>query len=705
MSFVLGSAVMTAIVSIFSGIIGGTALALLFGAFLGLIVEFLYDGSIGIVKIALSDKFLSFYNIFDLLPYEGIDFKGIFIWLSILFLILLGAYSFFKSMVASDTRDAQSPLEIVKRIVIALVFMIVFIAVFFEFDGHEPLIYRFMETFKGLVDVGDKLDNTANNIKPYISDNVFSGYILTCILGFMLAKGCIVASFTFVERIVTLIIFVSFGPMAIATYASKDSEEIFKKWLKTIVGTILAIVLSMFLFRLFIDQMGAWNAIETRANESATSTLRVELSADEKNFCIANPTGGTYYPSCSNEGASSGGNCSPVYISAEMCTSGYKEITTQASDEGVRYFTQEANTFRLILAIAWITLCANSEKFINSLGFSSIINGQMARDFIGSIRNVTGTYSTGFRMGQMMGSTIGRSAMMQHAFKKSMSQNATQGGKLSAISLKPDPKEAFMTPGEKAISRATRYGQAVGRMMAINGMNKPDAAIKSNIIAGSGLMDSRGNMIPSSLNMLNRTSEKGMLHGIASDAIDKGYNDTARFMGALKSGDNSYTYKDENGVERRVSLASSLNGSYLADSPFAAKTCEYHYEVSGDREYDTYAFSGTYSDDSGVTRNIDDAVFIRKEDTSLYEKTHSDDMPSSRISVEGGTVYFNSQSDCDSENISSISEGISDLKTDSEKANELLESISETQGYVTGDLEELRDYFIQSEENEDEEEY
>ena len=110
MSFVLGSAVMTAIVSIFSGIIGGTALALLFGAFLGLIVEFLYDGSIGIVKIALSDKFLSFYNIFDLLPYEGIDFKGIFIWLSILFLILLGAYSFFKSMVASDTRDAQSPL-------------------------------------------------------------------------------------------------------------------------------------------------------------------------------------------------------------------------------------------------------------------------------------------------------------------------------------------------------------------------------------------------------------------------------------------------------------------------------------------------------------------------------------------------------------------------------------------------------------------
>ena len=52
-----------------------------------------------------------------------------------------------------------------------------------------------------------------------------------------------------------------------------------------------------------------------------------------------------------------------------------------------------------------------------------------------------------------------------------------------------------------------------------------------------------------------------------------------------------------------------------------------------------------------------------------------------------------------------ITELIQGLKTDSEKANELLESISETQGYVTGDLEELRDYFIQSEENEDEEEY
>lgn len=87
MSFALGSAVMTAIVSIFSGIIGGTVLALLFGAALGLVVEFLYDGSIGIVKIALSDRFLSFYNLFDLLPYEGIDFKSIFLWLSILFLL------------------------------------------------------------------------------------------------------------------------------------------------------------------------------------------------------------------------------------------------------------------------------------------------------------------------------------------------------------------------------------------------------------------------------------------------------------------------------------------------------------------------------------------------------------------------------------------------------------------------------------------
>lgn len=59
----IGAVVGAILLPILSGLVGGVAMGTIFTAVLGLIVEFMYSGSLGIIKLVLSNKILNFTNL------------------------------------------------------------------------------------------------------------------------------------------------------------------------------------------------------------------------------------------------------------------------------------------------------------------------------------------------------------------------------------------------------------------------------------------------------------------------------------------------------------------------------------------------------------------------------------------------------------------------------------------------------------------
>lgn len=591
----LTAAVVTGLASALGGIIGGLALSTLIGGVLGLVLEFMFTGSIQIIDLITSDKFMMFEDIFSLLPYENINFKAIFISIAITAIVTLSAWSFIKCMTAMDSRDTESPAQVIKRIIVTIIILVIFISIFMTktfisvpdggvgiaggIDAYTTPFNWFMTPFKTMIQgIGEKLKDTDTAIKPYIS-NTFGGYIIACILGYMLIKGCVGAALVLLERLVALVVLMSIGPVAIACNASVSTEEVFKKWGRTFLGTILSIILSLCLIRVFADQMETWINIENGLYENSITLNASEfLSPEQVGKCTQG--GGitvTYYKTKSGGLAYSNENKDILTEPEETvdvtwkrgeCLNGVKRVDNYGNDfhpsQEQKDFAKQANTYRLLLAIAWITLCAESEKIINQLGFTTTASGKMARDLLQTASGLWRNFQHGMLTGAIAGSSFATNAARGLAQARNMQKAPplfTQKG--SGAGGKTNPIGGAMlgkSLQENAIHKANTKGEESGRRLALAGGELNNAA-KINATNNAGLKTSRGIPVQGEATKGEKFmygEEVGLMRNSFGNSMtasfDKTQADMQTVSSALKGGTSE---KLDNNV------VSALNNSYL----------------------------------------------------------------------------------------------------------------------------------------------
>lgn len=591
----LTAAVVTGLASALGSIIGGLALSTLIGGVLGLVLEFMFNGSVQIIDLVTSDKFMMFEDIFSLLPYENINFKAIFISIAITAMVTLSAWSFVKCMTASDSRDTESPAQVIKRIIVTIIILVIFISIFMTktiisvpdggagtaggIDSYTTLFNWFMTPFKTMIQgIGEKLKDTDTAIKPYIS-GTFGGYIIACILGYMLIKGCVGAAFVLLERLVALVVLMSIGPVAIACNASVSTEEVFKKWGRTFLGTILSIILSLCLIRVFVDQMETWISIENGLYENSITLNASEfLSPEQMAKCTQN--GGitvTYYKTKAGGLAYSNENkdilTSPeetvdVTWSRGECASSVKRVDNYGNNyhpsQEQKNFAKQANTYRLLLAIAWITLCAESEKIINQLGFTTAASGKMARDFLQTTSGLWRSIQHGMLTGAIAGSSFMSNASrglaearnMQKAPPLFAQKGSGFGGKSEAINGTMLGKSLQ----DNAIHKANTKGEESGRRLALAG-GKLDNATRINATDNAGLKTSRGIPVHGEATKGEKFmygDEVGLMRNSFGNSMAASFDKTQADMQTVSS-----AIKNGTGEKLGNDVISALNNSYL----------------------------------------------------------------------------------------------------------------------------------------------
>ena len=693
---VLVTVATTALASMLSGIIGGVTLATVIGGLMGIILQFMFSGSVEIIDMVTSGKFILFEDVFSLLPYDNVNFKAIFIAMAITATVVLSAWSFTKCMTAGDARETESPAQVIKRIVTTIIFLIVFIGVFMtktvvvdevvngvESGWYTTLFNYIMMPFKNMVtNVGKNLNDADIAIEPYITGTFSGGYVAACVLGFMLIKGCVGAALVFVERVVTLVVLMSFGPLAIACNASADSEEIFKKWGRTFLGTILSLILSMCLIRVFADQMKTWIDIEKQMSSMGDTEVALsiaDLDVDEINACSLGGVNIRYYKTGSTYKRGDGLGETTLYWTQNECNVGVKYVIEESS-QNLKDFATQANTYRLILAIAWITLCADSEKIINSLGFTTVVSGKLAKDFASSVKALWGRLDHGFHMGYMSGKSLGKELYKNRAetwgnrLRPAVFANAN-GGKggadSSALKASQLGNEIKVNTKDLAKKNAETIGKRMGASNAYqNGLSKAQI---SNAIDNMGLTTSRGEIV-SGTARLGDANEAKEIRGIAENSLLDGYNKAIDGKQKVLDAIENKTTSGNNGI------AKSLNDSFFASSDvkasgnvgFATLKDDYGRDVEG------LVFDGVVKDENGIERNIEKAFFVPSEDGQINKGFNPLD---NRIELddETGCVYFN-ESDSNQEAMLDKMDDLRDNVNDS--LNDVNANIAEIYGTV-----------------------
>lgn len=718
----LVTAVVTAIGSMLGGLVGGATLAATVGALLGIILQFMFSGSVQIIDLVTSDKFMLFGDVFSLLPYNNVNFKAIFITMSITAMITFSAWSFLKCMTAGDSRETESPAQVIKRIVVTIIILVIFIGIFMNkavlptpdsglgtAGGYTTPFAWLMSPFKAMVkDVGKNLINADAAIKPYISGTFSGGYVMACILGFMLIKGCVGAALVLVERLVALVVLISFGPIAIACNASIDTEEVFRRWAKTLLGTILATILSLCLIRVFADQMKTWIDIEaTLTNGSYVLSARGEdgLTAQEMATCTSHQgVEITYYRTASGFSRTGTGDQVTVYWTRSQCASGTKTVAGDGHDFNSstqndinKSFATEANTYRLILAIAWISLCAESEKIINQLGFTTTASGKMARDFAQTASSLWRTIQHAFVSGTIAGAKLGGALAKDPATRLGQrvappmynSKNFTANGNnkpLGGAILGGTIKDAYK-------QQAQKQGEIAGKAMAISG--KYGDSLKggniSNAIDKLGLTTSKGVAIGGEARFGERLldgKEPREIRGVAASAIESSFNQAlADRQNVLDAISNKGKDKIDSGV------VNSLNNSFFGLNDGVKATSDVSYGTIKDNrgnETSGLTFTGYMKDENDREQKIE-GMFIPDsfdgDSVGLYDNQI-------KLSEGGGTVLFN-EVDSNQETLQASTDDIREMVNDG--FNDMKLELSAT----SSDVRELKDAYIESDGLED----
>lgn len=695
---VLVTAVVTSLATLLAQVVGGLTLATLLGSLLGLVLDFMFTGSLGIIDLVTSNDFITFNDVFSLLPYDNVNFKAIFITIAITATVTLSAWSFFKCVTAADEREVESPSQVIKRIIVTIIVLVVFIGVFMtntvtDGNGGTTTIFNYvMSPFKDLVlNIRDKIEGADTAIQPYISGTFSSGYIAACILGFMLIKGCVSAAFILVERIVSLVVLMSFGPLAIACNASLETEEIFKKWWRTFLGTILALILSFCLIRVFADQMGTWINIEQQRDSSASESITLyvsDLDEAEYNTCTMGGINVRYYKTSNGFTRGDGLGDTTVYWTQSECSAGVKYVNTEGADTGnvtesAKTFATEANTYRLILAIAWITLCGESEKIIAALGFTSIVSGKMAKELFGAVHSAVGTISRGFREGSMAGRGFGSELIKNRAavWGNRVRPAALAQGKGGADKIKSDSFKAGQLGNsieanvkDNAMKTAEKFGKRMGTLDTYkNGLSDGQIA---NAIDNMGLTTSRGEIV-SGKQRMGDGKEAKEIRRAAEESLRSGFDEAIRGKQEVLS---SFANKS---TSNAGDITKSLNDSYFSTGNIKA-TGNVGYTSLQDESgnnINALIFDGTVKDNNGVERDIKQALFVPTGEQNSFDTSFSPLDNRIELDDESGYVYYNKSTS----NQEELYDRIDDLRESvSDSFDEMNQNVSAIYETVSG---------------------
>ena len=248
------------------GVIAVLGTALYF--FLDTIIKLIDSSCTEIANRILDDSIMIFaadenifYKFIDLIPFSGsANMAGIVKGTAYGVIVLLMIISIIKSIASPFTGDdTVNPAQAAVRAAVAVVLeMAIFGASFgfassnkFYFSGILGPIGKWFGTimshigeipkrgFNNIIELGVKSINPA----VYIAWLILELAIMTSIIG---------AALQYVERVFSFAIYIILGPIAVAMYASKETESVCKDWMMGVLSQFMAIFISQLMWISFI---------------------------------------------------------------------------------------------------------------------------------------------------------------------------------------------------------------------------------------------------------------------------------------------------------------------------------------------------------------------------------------------------------------------------------------------------------------------
>lgn len=249
----------TAIITLFSSTIISWALGLAFDISSSIM-------STGTFSFKLDD-------IFKMLPELPIDYKSIFLAIGYSVLGILVLFSILKAMASPITgTQTKNPINyLIKGVVTMFVMMLIF-----GVGNYKGLINwagEQMNTFMswattGFLGSNGKLAITSESIVSQVKaatgdlssilnftgDGKVSG-IACIVFAIAICSGCIQAAITYVERYLSLALYLALGPICIGFSASDETKGTTLEWVKGVFSQFLTILVSVLCWRMFFVQV------------------------------------------------------------------------------------------------------------------------------------------------------------------------------------------------------------------------------------------------------------------------------------------------------------------------------------------------------------------------------------------------------------------------------------------------------------------
>ena len=165
--------------------------------------------------------------------------------IAITLLMITMIYAIIKSMSATITgKEEENPLNIIGYTIFAAVGVIVYpILMSILTDFLNSFAQGSLIAGKISVDAFDYITSVA--AKPMGAD-----VILACIIIVAIVMTSFGAAITFIERYLSLAVYVVLGPICVAFYPNRDTRPVFNEWIKGLMSQCFAIILSMFFINL-----------------------------------------------------------------------------------------------------------------------------------------------------------------------------------------------------------------------------------------------------------------------------------------------------------------------------------------------------------------------------------------------------------------------------------------------------------------------
>lgn len=140
-------------------------------------------------------------------------------------------------------------------------------------SGSQNVIEGFNRVLRNTANTNGILEGTW--LTGLVSHNVENNQIVQMIFAIAIASGVISAAFSHVERYVTIIIFMLFGPVAIGFGSSDDTKDSSRQWFTGLLAQYLAILLSLVVWRLFfISVAKPWTLFQCAVTLALLSLIR-----------------------------------------------------------------------------------------------------------------------------------------------------------------------------------------------------------------------------------------------------------------------------------------------------------------------------------------------------------------------------------------------------------------------------------------------